>query len=40
MSMGIAEHRIGEDRISLIEPAVNNLYAAKHEGRNRAISSH
>ncbi|MDN3523804.1 diguanylate cyclase [Halomonas sabkhae] len=39
VSMGIAEHRIGEDRNRLLERADNNLYAAKHQGRNQVVAS-
>ncbi|HSH44415.1 MAG TPA: diguanylate cyclase, partial [Longimicrobiales bacterium] len=35
VSIGIAEHRIGESRDSLMACADRHLYAAKHAGRNR-----
>ncbi|GED21901.1 GGDEF domain-containing protein [Halomonas halmophila] len=39
VSMGIAEHRVGEDRNRLLERADSNLYAAKHQGRNQVVAS-
>jgi len=33
VSIGIAEHRVGEDHLQLIERADRQLYAAKDEGR-------
>ncbi|MFY0990443.1 GGDEF domain-containing protein [Halomonas sp. C05BenzN] len=39
VSIGIAEHRIGETRDVLIARADESLYAAKHGGRNRVMTS-
>lgn len=36
-SIGIAEHRIGDARETLIHRADDRLYAAKHAGRNRVM---
>ena len=38
VSIGIAEHRIGETRDALIARADQSLYAAKHGGRNRVMA--
>lgn len=38
VSIGIAEHRVGEARETLIERADRGLYAAKRKGRNRVDS--
>lgn len=37
VSIGIAEHRVGESRDVLIERADRGLYAAKHRGRNLVV---
>lgn len=39
VSIGLAEHRIGEARDTLIARADQGLYAAKHGGRNRVMTS-
>ncbi|GHE19801.1 GGDEF domain-containing protein [Halomonas urumqiensis] len=39
VSIGIAEHRIGETRDMLIDRADRHLYAAKHAGRNRVMAT-
>ncbi|CAM3304675.1 GGDEF domain-containing protein [Halomonas lysinitropha] len=37
VSIGIAEHRIGDSQETLIHRADENLYAAKHSGRNQVM---
>ncbi|MDI5934238.1 GGDEF domain-containing protein [Halomonas kalidii] len=39
VSIGVAEHRIGEARDTLIARADQSLYAAKNGGRNRVMNS-
>lgn len=38
VSIGVAEHRIGESHLQLIERADRQLYAAKGDGRNQAMA--
>ncbi|MFG6158292.1 GGDEF domain-containing protein [Halomonas sp. 1390] len=38
VSIGIAEHRVGDSREILLQRVDDNLYAAKHGGRNRIMA--